>query len=146
VVAEVWSCSVLKGCLVNSSMCLGGPFIAPRDLVAVGALFEKSWLPSLCGCTGHCTMQQSTDSFKGCCCRIIHCGREDALRLVAVLAVSAPRRCCSGYKTSLHPVMTYTIFSSAHNSTNSARSSPPDVGEHCAVPCLTIHAMQVFVS
>jgi hypothetical protein len=31
VVARIQSCSVLKECLGNSSMRLGGPFIAPRD-------------------------------------------------------------------------------------------------------------------
>jgi hypothetical protein len=30
---------------------LGGPFIAPRDLGAVEAPFERPWLPSVCGCT-----------------------------------------------------------------------------------------------
>jgi hypothetical protein len=33
-------------------MALRGPFIAPRDLGAIGALFGRPWLPSVCGCTG----------------------------------------------------------------------------------------------
>jgi hypothetical protein len=40
--AELWSCSVLKVCLGNSSICLGCIFIAPRDLGAVGASFGSS--------------------------------------------------------------------------------------------------------
>jgi hypothetical protein len=28
------------------------PFIASRDLGAVGAAFGRPWLPSVCGCTG----------------------------------------------------------------------------------------------
>jgi hypothetical protein len=33
-------------------MCQGVPFIAPRDLGAVGAPFGRPWLPSVRGCTG----------------------------------------------------------------------------------------------
>jgi hypothetical protein len=32
-------------------MRLGGPFISPRDLGAVGAPFGRPWLPSVWGCT-----------------------------------------------------------------------------------------------
>jgi hypothetical protein len=34
------------------SMRLGVPFIAPRELGAVGAPFGRPWLPSVRGCTG----------------------------------------------------------------------------------------------
>jgi hypothetical protein len=34
------------------SMRLGVPFIAPRDLGAIGAPFGRLWLPSVRGCTG----------------------------------------------------------------------------------------------
>jgi hypothetical protein len=33
-------------------MRLGVPFIAQRELGAVGALFGRPWLPSVRGCTG----------------------------------------------------------------------------------------------
>jgi hypothetical protein len=33
-------------------MCLGVTFVAPRDLGAVGAPFQRPWLPSVCGCAG----------------------------------------------------------------------------------------------
>jgi hypothetical protein len=33
-------------------MRIGVPFIAPRDLGAVGAPFGRLWLPSVHGCTG----------------------------------------------------------------------------------------------
>jgi hypothetical protein len=37
---------------VYCSMCLGVPFIAPRQLGAVGAPFGRQFLPSVCRCTG----------------------------------------------------------------------------------------------
>jgi hypothetical protein len=33
-------------------MRIGVPFIAPRDIGAVGSPFERPWLPSVRGCTG----------------------------------------------------------------------------------------------
>jgi hypothetical protein len=46
VVVEFWSSSVLKVCMGNNSIRLGGPFIAPRDLGVIGASFGSSQ-PSL---------------------------------------------------------------------------------------------------
>jgi hypothetical protein len=43
---------MFSGCLVYCSMRLGVPFIAPRDLEVVRALFGRLWLPSVRGCTG----------------------------------------------------------------------------------------------
>jgi hypothetical protein len=43
-VVDVRSCGVLKVCLSDISMRLGGPFIAPRNLGAVGASFGSSQL------------------------------------------------------------------------------------------------------
>jgi hypothetical protein len=42
------------GCSMGAwcSMRLGVPFIAPRDLGAIGAPFGRLWLPFVCGCTG----------------------------------------------------------------------------------------------
>jgi hypothetical protein len=37
---------------VYCSMCLGVPFIALRELGAVGAPFGRPWLPSVYGCIG----------------------------------------------------------------------------------------------
>jgi hypothetical protein len=45
-------CWMFNDCLVLSSMRLGVPFIAPRELGAVGAPFGRLWLPSVRGCTG----------------------------------------------------------------------------------------------
>jgi hypothetical protein len=36
-----------------------GPFIAPRDLGAVGATFGRLWLPSVRGCTAHWTVNNA---------------------------------------------------------------------------------------
>jgi hypothetical protein len=43
-------------------MCLGVFFIAPRDLEAVGARFERPWLPSICGCTRLSGAHQTVNS------------------------------------------------------------------------------------
>ena len=43
---------MLKGCLVSSSMCLGVPFIAPRQLGAVESISRRQFLPSVAWRTG----------------------------------------------------------------------------------------------
>jgi hypothetical protein len=43
---------VLKVCLCTTPWRLGGPFIAPRNLGAVGDPFGRPRLPSVRGCTG----------------------------------------------------------------------------------------------
>jgi hypothetical protein len=43
---------MLNVCLVSSSMRLGVPFIAPRQLGAVGGIFGRQYLPSVRWCTG----------------------------------------------------------------------------------------------
>jgi hypothetical protein len=43
---------MLSGCLVDSSMCLGVPFIAPRQLGAVGGQLGRPNLPSVGWRTG----------------------------------------------------------------------------------------------
>jgi hypothetical protein len=45
-------------------MRLGVPFIAPRDLGAVGAPFERPWLPSVRGCTGLSGAHQTVNSVR----------------------------------------------------------------------------------
>jgi hypothetical protein len=45
-VTKFWTCSVLKICLGTTLWRLGGPFIAPKDLEAIGASFRSSQ-PSL---------------------------------------------------------------------------------------------------
>jgi hypothetical protein len=43
---------MLKICLGDSSMCLGVPFIAPRQLGAVGGILGRQFLPSIGWRTG----------------------------------------------------------------------------------------------
>jgi hypothetical protein len=50
--AESGCLSMLRECLVISSMRLGIPFISPRQLGAVGDQFERHFLPSVEWCTG----------------------------------------------------------------------------------------------
>jgi hypothetical protein len=50
--AESGCLRILSECLGDSSMCLGVPFIAPRQLGAVGGQLGRSNLPSVGWCTG----------------------------------------------------------------------------------------------
>jgi hypothetical protein len=52
VFAESRRCRMFNECLGCTSMRQGVPFIAPRDLEAVGVPFGRTWLPSVYGCTG----------------------------------------------------------------------------------------------
>jgi hypothetical protein len=58
---------MLKECLCSAPWRLGGLFIAPRDLGAVGALFGRPWLPSIHGCTelfgAHRTLHGATTTY-----------------------------------------------------------------------------------
>jgi hypothetical protein len=47
-----WCLGMLKGCLVYSSMCLGVPFIAPRQLGAIESNPGRQFLPSVDWRTG----------------------------------------------------------------------------------------------
>jgi hypothetical protein len=47
-----WCLEMIKECLVSSSMRLGVPFIAPRQLGAVGGNPGRQFLPSVGWCTG----------------------------------------------------------------------------------------------
>jgi hypothetical protein len=50
--AESGCFRILRECLVDSSMCLGALFIAPRQLGAVGGQLGRPNLPSVRWCTG----------------------------------------------------------------------------------------------
>jgi hypothetical protein len=56
---ESWCLELIKECLVYSSMCLGVPFIAPRQLGAVGSNPGRQILPSV----GWRTRQSGADCF-----------------------------------------------------------------------------------
>ena len=51
---------MLKGCLVFSSMRLGVPFIAPRQLGAVESISRRQFLPSVAWRTGQCPVHHRT--------------------------------------------------------------------------------------
>jgi hypothetical protein len=50
--SKSWCLGMLRECLVYSSMCLGVPFIAPRQLGAVGCIPGRQFLPSVAWRTG----------------------------------------------------------------------------------------------
>jgi hypothetical protein len=58
---------MFKECLYIVPWHLGGSFIAPRDLRAVGAPFGRPWLPSVRGCTrlsgAHGTLHSATITY-----------------------------------------------------------------------------------
>jgi hypothetical protein len=56
---ESWCLGMLRECLMYSSMRLGVPFIAPRQLGAVESIPGRQFLPSVAWRTGHCPVQIS---------------------------------------------------------------------------------------
>jgi hypothetical protein len=50
--SKSWCLGMLRECLVYSSMCLGVPFIAPRQLGAVECIPGRQFLPSVAWRTG----------------------------------------------------------------------------------------------
>jgi hypothetical protein len=50
--SKSWCLGMLRECLVSSSMCLGVPFIAPRQLGAVESISRRQFLPSVAWRTG----------------------------------------------------------------------------------------------
>jgi hypothetical protein len=64
--AESRCLRVLRECLGYSSMCLGVPFIAPRQLGAVGGQLGRPNLPSV----GWCTGQSGTPPDSHCSCPV----------------------------------------------------------------------------
>jgi hypothetical protein len=56
---ESWCLGMLRECLVYSSMRLGVPFIAPRQLGAVESIPGRQFLPSVAWRTGHCPVRIS---------------------------------------------------------------------------------------
>jgi hypothetical protein len=63
---ESWSLRMFSECLDNSSMCLGVPFIAPKQLGAVGGQLGRPNLPSV----GWCTGQSGAPSDSHCSCPV----------------------------------------------------------------------------
>jgi hypothetical protein len=63
---ESWSLKMLSECLGDSSMRLGVPFIAPRQLGAVGGQLGRPNLPSI----GRCTGQSGAPPDSHCSCPV----------------------------------------------------------------------------
>jgi hypothetical protein len=57
--SKSWCLGMLRECLVCSSMRLGVPFIAPRQLGAVECIPGRQFLPSVAWRTGHCPVRIS---------------------------------------------------------------------------------------
>jgi hypothetical protein len=58
--SKSWCLGMLRECLVFSSMCLGVPFIAPRQLGAVESISRRQFLPSVAWHTGHYPVHHRT--------------------------------------------------------------------------------------
>jgi hypothetical protein len=54
-----WCLGMLRECLVCSSMRLGVPFIAPKQLGAIESIPGRQFLPSVAWRTGHCPVRIS---------------------------------------------------------------------------------------
>jgi hypothetical protein len=91
---ESWSLRMLSECLGYSSMRLGVPFIAPRQLGAVGGQFGRPNLPSV----GWCTRQSGarSPSFSGAFDRWSSgsVGAPDTVRCTPNSPVCPTDRCC----------------------------------------------------
>src|SRR5688572_21252469 len=77
---------MLKGCLVFSSMRLGVPFIAPRQLGAVESISRRQFLPSVAWRTGQSGAPQDTVR----CGFLSFFGKADRWRFGAVGAPDSP--------------------------------------------------------
>jgi hypothetical protein len=81
---ESWCIGMIKECLCNSSMRLGVPFIAPRQLGAVGSNLGRQFLPSVGWRTGQvlfivrCRSPSKNSTVDRC--RIVAVGAPDTVR------------------------------------------------------------------
>jgi hypothetical protein len=81
---ESWCLEMIRECLVYSSMRLGVPFIAPRQLGAIGSNLGRQFLPSVGWRTGQalfmvrCRLPSKNSTVD--CCRIGAVGAPDTVR------------------------------------------------------------------
>jgi hypothetical protein len=78
---------MLSECLCVSSMCLGVPFIAPRQLEAVEDNIKRLILPSVVWCTGQCGAPPNSH----CSCLVLDCLLNKVLSTVAASGPMAHR-------------------------------------------------------
>jgi hypothetical protein len=107
---ESWSLRMLSECLSDSSMRLGTPFIAPRQLGAVGGQQGRPNLPSV----GWCTRQSGAPPDSPCSCPV-----RDLLPFLAHPTVGLRDR------------LAHQTLSGAHRT---VRCPPPTVGSGHASP------------
>jgi hypothetical protein len=106
------SLGMLRVCLGDSSMRLGVPFIAPRQLGAVGVQQGRPMLPSVGWCTGHSGAPPDSH----CSCPV-----RDLLPILAQSTVAAPG--WLAHRTVRCPLSTVGV----------GHASPVDcVADHCA--------------
>jgi hypothetical protein len=113
-----WCLEMIKECLCVSSMRLGVPFIAPRQLGAIGGIPERQFLPSVGWRTGQSGAPPD-----------IHCSVSGADRLpklaqltVADLEPLAHRTLSGAHRTVRYP------HQAVGSATRHARISRPTVG------------------
>jgi hypothetical protein len=100
--AESGCFRILKECLVNSSMRLGVPFIAPRQLEAVEDNLGRLILPSVVWCTG----QSGAPPDSHCSCLVRDCLPNKAQSIVAALGPMAHRTLSGAHQTVWCPLPT----------------------------------------
>jgi hypothetical protein len=93
---------MLSECLCISSMRLGVPFIAPRQLGAVEDHLGRLILPSVVWCTG----QSGAPPDKHCSCPVRDCFPKQAQSTVAALGPMAHRTLSGAHRTIWFPLPT----------------------------------------
>jgi hypothetical protein len=115
---ESWCLELIKECLVFSSMRLGVPFIAPRQLGAVGSNLGRQFLPSI----GWRTRQSGAPSYRHCSQSGADCFPKLAQPTVEDLEPLAHRTLSGAHRTVRCPHPT------VGSATRHARIARPTVG------------------
>ena len=102
---ESWSLRMLSECLSDSSMHLGVPFIAPRQLGAVEGQLGRPNLPSVGWCTGQSGARSPSFSGTSDCCSSGLTGAPDSpVHQLTVGAVHVSREDCAADRWRRRPL------------------------------------------
>jgi hypothetical protein len=119
---ESWSLRMLSECLSDSSMRLGVPFVALRQLGAVEDNLGRLILPSVVWCTG----QSGAPPDSHCSCSVRDCLPNKAQSTVVASGTMAHRTLSGAHQTIRCPLPTV----------GAGHASPVDcTADHCAGDC-----------